>query len=233
MTEATDELTTLSLGQLLDELDSSAQGLTATEASQRLQRYGANEIAEQRRNPVLVFLGYFWAPIPWMIEAALVLSLAARHWTDAAIIAGLLMMNGGVAFVEEHQAANAIAALKQRLAASARVLRDRASVTVALRELVPGDVVRVRLGDVVPADVRVLDDVTLEVDQSALTGESLAVSRGQGQVLCSGSVLVRGEATRWSMRPAPPHISGAPPRWSVRRVRSATFSARCCVSATI
>ncbi|EUA88512.1 HAD ATPase, P-type, IC family protein [Mycobacterium ulcerans str. Harvey] len=168
--------------------------MTATEASQRLQRYGANEIAEQRRNPVLVFLGYFWAPIPWMIEAALVLSLAARHWTDAAIIAGLLMMNGGVAFVEEHQAANAIAALKQRLAASARVLRDRASVTVALRELVPGDVVRVRLGDVVPADVRVLDDVTLEVDQSALTGESLAVSRGQGQVLCSGSVLVRGEA---------------------------------------
>lgn len=194
MTEATDELTTLSLGQLLDELDSSAQGLTATEASQRLQRYGANEIAEQRRNPVLVFLGYFWAPIPWMIEAALVLSLAARHWTDAAIIAGLLMMNGGVAFVEEHQAANAIAALKQRLAASARVLRDRAWVTVALRELVPGDVVRVRLGDVVPADVRVLDDVTLEVDQSALTGESLAVSRGQGQVLYSGSVLVRGEA---------------------------------------
>ena len=97
-------------------------------------------------------------------------------------------------YFEEHQAANAIAALKQRLASSARVLRDGAWVTVAVRELVPGDVVRVRLGDVVPADLRVLNDVTLEVDQSALTGESLAVSRGRGESLYSGSVLVRGEA---------------------------------------
>ncbi|CAM4217480.1 Calcium-transporting ATPase [Mycobacterium basiliense] len=194
MTDATGALTKLSLGQLLDELDSSAEGLTSSEATVRLRRYGANEIAEQRRHPVLVLLGYFWAPIPWMIEAALMLSLAAQHWTDAVIIGALLMMNGGVAFVEEHQAANAIAALKERLAASARVLRDGAWATVALRELVPGDVVRVRLGDVVPADARVLDDVTLEVDQSALTGESLAVARRQGQVLYSGSILVRGEA---------------------------------------
>ena len=159
-----------------------------------MQHYGPNEIAEAHRNPVLVFFGYFWAPIPWMIEAALVLSLAARHWTDAVIIAVLLVMNGLVAFVEEHQAAGAIAALKQRLASSARVLRDGAWVTVAVRELVPGDVVRVRLGDVVPADLRVLEDVSLEVDQSALTGESLAVSRGRAQALYSGSVLVRGEA---------------------------------------
>jgi H+-transporting ATPase len=189
-----DEFASVTLLQALTELESSAQGLTSAQARSRLQRYGPNEIAEQRRNPVLVFLGYFWAPIPWMIEAALVLSLVARHWTDAVIIAVLLVMNGVVAFAEEHQAANAIAALKQRLATSARVLRDGAWVMVEVRELVPGDVVRVRLGDVVPADVRVLDGVTLEVDQSALTGESLAVSRGQGEVLYSGSVLVRGEA---------------------------------------
>lgn len=164
------------------------------EAQQRLQRYGPNEIAERHRNPVLEFLGYFWAPIPWMIEVALALSVAAQHWMDAAIIGVLLAMNGLVAFFEEHQAANAIAALKQRLATSARALRDGAWVTVPVRELVPGDVVRVRLGDVMPADLRVLDDATLEVDQSALTGESLAVSRGRGQDLFSGSVLVRGEA---------------------------------------
>ncbi len=194
MTKTNDKPTELPLPQLLTELDSSAAGLTAAEALQRLQHYGANEIAERHRNPVLEFLGYFWAPIPWMIEVALALSLAARHWTDAAIIGVLLAMNGLVAFFEEHQAANAIAALKQRLASSARALRDGAWVTVAVRELVPGDVVRVRLGDVVPADLRVLDDVTLEVDQSALTGESLAVSRGQGESLYSGSVLVRGEA---------------------------------------
>jgi len=194
LTKTNDKPTELPLPQLLTELDSSAAGLTAAEALQRLQHYGANEIAERHRNPVLEFLGYFWAPIPWMIEVALALSLAARHWTDAAIIGVLLAMNGLVAFFEEHQAANAIAALKQRLASSARALRDGAWVTVAVRELVPGDVVRVRLGDVVPADLRVLDDVTLEVDQSALTGESLAVSRGQGESLYSGSVLVRGEA---------------------------------------
>ncbi|ORB74167.1 plasma-membrane proton-efflux P-type ATPase [Mycobacterium scrofulaceum] len=176
------------------ELTGTPTGLTTAEAQQRLQRYGPNEIAERHRNPVLEFLGYFWAPIPWMIEVALALSLAARHWTDAAIIGVLLAMNGLVAFFEEHQAANAIAALKQRLATSARALRDGAWVTVPVRELVPGDVVRVRLGDVVPADLRVLDDATLEVDQSALTGESLAVSRGRGQDLFSGSVLVRGEA---------------------------------------
>ncbi|HTY28017.1 MAG TPA: cation-transporting P-type ATPase, partial [Mycobacterium sp.] len=143
------------LGALI-ELDSSAQGLTSAQARSRLERYGPNEIAEQHRNPLLVLLGYFWAPIPWMIEVALVLSLAARHWTDAVIIGVLLAMNGLVAYFEEHQAANAIAALKQQLASSARVLRDGAWVTVAVRELVPGDVVRVRLGDVVPADLRVL-----------------------------------------------------------------------------
>ncbi len=194
MTDAIDQPTEVPLEQMLNELDSSAKGLTGAEALQRLQHYGANEIAERYRNPVLTFLGYFWAPIPWMIEVALMLSLAARHWTDAAIIGVLLAMNGLVAFVEEHQAAGAIAALKQGLASAARVLRDGAWLTVVVRELVPGDVVRIRLGDVVPADLRVLDDVTLEVDQSALTGESLAVSRGQGQVLFSGSVVVRGEA---------------------------------------
>ena len=109
-----------------------------------MQRYGPNEIAEQHRNPVLVFLGYFWAPIPWMIEAALVLSLAAGHWTDAVIIAVLVAMNGVVAFVEEHQAANAIAALKQRLASSARVLRDGAWADGGGARLGAGDMVRVR-----------------------------------------------------------------------------------------
>ncbi|MCH9736582.1 MAG: plasma-membrane proton-efflux P-type ATPase [Actinomycetia bacterium] len=194
MAHTSDELQTIPLAQALTELESSPAGLTSAQAQGRLQRCGPNEIVEEYRNPVLVFLGYFWAPIPWMIEAALVLSLAARHWTDAAIIAVLLLMNGVVAFVEEHQAAGAIAALKQRLASSARVLRDRSWTTVAVRELVPGDVVRIRLGDVMPADLRVLDDVALDVDQSALTGESLAVSRRKGQALYSGSVLVRGEA---------------------------------------
>ena len=92
--QTNDELASMPLLQALTELESSAQALTSAQARSRLQRYGPNEVAEQHRNPILVFLGYFWAPIPWMIEVALVLSLAARHWTDAVIIGVLLAMNG-------------------------------------------------------------------------------------------------------------------------------------------
>ena len=191
---ATSEMASVPLDQLLRDLGTDAHGLSAAEAARRLRRFGPNEIAEHRRSPVLVFLGYFWAPIPWMIEAALLLSIAVGHWTDAAIIAVLLGMNGVVAFTEEHQAANAIDALKQRLSTSARVLRDGAWTSVPTAEVVAGDVVRLRLGDVVPADARVVDDAVLQVDQSSLTGESLPVSRGQGEVVYSGAVIVRGAA---------------------------------------
>jgi H+-transporting ATPase len=186
-------LSDLPLPAALAELEASPAGLTGEQARARLERFGPNEITEQHKNPLLVLLGYFWAPIPWMIEVALILSLVVRHWTDAVIIGVLLVMNGAVAFTEEHQAANAIAALKQRLAVTARVLRDQAWATIPVSELVPGDVIRVRLGDVAPADARLLGDVSVQVDQSSLTGESLPVTRGAGDVLYSGAVVVRGE----------------------------------------
>ncbi len=193
MTSASD-LSALPLPRLEAELGCDRDGLSSSDAATRLARYGPNEVTEQHRNPVLVFLGYFWAPIPWMIEAALLLSLLARHWSDGAIIAVLLGMNGVVAYTEEHQAANAIAALKRRLAPTARVLRGGAWTQVPTEELVPGDVARLRLGDVVPADARLLDDVSLQVDQSALTGESLPVSRSLGDALLSGAAITRGES---------------------------------------
>ncbi len=168
-------------------------GLSAAEVSARLGTYGANEVPEHTRNPLLAFAGYFWAPIPWMIEAALVLSLLARHWADAVIIAVLLAMNGVVAFTEEHQAASAVAALKERLAATARVRRDGRWDDVPTRELVPGDVLRLRLGDVVPADGRLLGE-EVQADESALTGESLPVTHRRGGLLYSGAVVLRGEA---------------------------------------
>ena len=187
------DLGSLPMEELERELGSGAGGLSAAEAADRLSRYGPNEIVEKVRNPLLEFAGYFWAPIPWMIEVALVLSLLVRRWTDAVIIGLLLAMNGVVAFVEEHQAANAIAALTSRLATTARVLRDGRWASVATREVVPGDVLRVRLGDVMPADARLLSQGELRVDQSALTGESLPVGRGRGEVLYSGAVITRGE----------------------------------------
>ena len=187
------DLATLPLAVVQARLEAGSGGLSAAQAAARLARHGPNEIAERRRNALLVFAGYFWAPIPWMIEVALVLSLLVRHWTDAVIIGVLLAMNGIVAFTEEHQAANAIAALKQRLATTARALRAGAWTSVPVRELVPGDVIRLRLGDVVPADARLLEDTPLQLDQSALTGESLPVTRGLGDVLYSGAVISRGE----------------------------------------
>lgn len=190
---ASDELGTLPIAQVFERLQSSADGLTSAEAARRLTQYGANEIIERERSALLRFLGYFWGPIPWMIEAALLLSALSRHWPDFCIILALLLANGIVGFWEEHQAGNAIAALKARLAAIARAKRDGRWTTPAARELVPGDVVRLRMGDIVPADARLLEGDPIEVDQSALTGESLPVTRNTGDVVYSGSILRSGE----------------------------------------
>src|SRR5664279_5373287 len=128
-----------------------------------------------------------------MIEVAVVLSGAVGHWADFFIILVLLLANGVVGYSEEHQAGNAIDALKAKLATTARVRRDGQWVTPPARELVPGDVIRLRLGDIVPADARLLDGDEVEVDQSALTGESLPATRKAGDAVFSGSIIRRGE----------------------------------------
>src|ERR1700685_1350089 len=190
---ATDDLKSLPLCEVEKNLESSPDGLTQAEAQKRLIQYGPNEIEEKKSNELLKFLSYFWGPIPWMIEAAVILSAAARHWPDFGIILLLLLANALVGFWEEHQAGNAIAALKATLAIKARVKRDGKWVNPAARELVPGDAIRLRLGDIVPADARLLDGDPVEVDQSALTGESLPAERKPGEAVFSGSVIRRGE----------------------------------------
>jgi H+-transporting ATPase len=185
---------TLPLPEVQARLASSPEGLGDAEAGARLGRLGYNEIPEKRVNPLLKLLTYFWGPIPWMIEAAAVLSLVVRHWADFYIIVVLLLANAGVGFWEEFQAGNAVAALKKKLALQARVRRQGAWRTIPARELVPGDVIRVRLGDIVPADARLLDGDPVEVDQSALTGESLPVARTVGEAVYSGAIVRQGEA---------------------------------------
>ena len=188
-----DDLQTLPLAEVEKTLGSSPDGLTQAEAQKRLTQYGPNEIAEKKTNEILKFLSYFWGPIPWMIEAAVILSAAARHWPDFGIILLLLLANAVVGFWEEHQAGNAIAALKATLAIKARVKRDGKWTNPAARDLVPGDVIRLRLGDIVPADARLLEGDEISVDQSALTGESLPASRKSGDAVFSGSIVRRGE----------------------------------------
>jgi H+-transporting ATPase len=188
-----DELKTLAMPDLFTKLGSSKDGLTGAEAAKRLMQYGANALAEKTENPFLKFLSYFWGPIPWMIEAAVILSAVVQHWLDFGVILLLLCSNAIVGFWEEHQAGNAIAALKSQLAVNARVLRDGKWVNPKVADLVPGDVVRMRLGDIVPADARLLAGDPIEVDQSALTGESLPVTRNPGDAVFSGSIVRQGE----------------------------------------
>ncbi len=176
-----------------DVAETPAEGLASEEAQRRLAQYGYNEIAEKESNPLLKFLTYFWGPIPWMIEAAVILSALVRHWPDFFFILALLVANAVVGFWEEHQAGNAIAALKEKLALQARVRRDGTWKTIAARELVPGDLIRIRLGDIVPADARLLEGDAVEVDQSALTGESLPVTRKTDEIIYSGSIIRLGE----------------------------------------
>jgi len=191
--KATENLKSLPLPELAKKLGSSIDGITEAEAEKRLQQYGANELEEKKTNEFLKFLTYFWGPIPWMIEAAVILSAVAGHWPDFGIILVLLVSNAVVGFWEEHQAGNAIAALKAKLAIKATVKRGGKWITQPARNLVPGDVIRVRLGDIVPADARLLNGDSVEVDQSALTGESLPVTCNSGDAIFSGSIIRQGE----------------------------------------
>jgi len=168
-------------------------GLTSAEAKCRLEQYGENAIREERVSPLRRLAGYFWGPIPWMIEAAAVVSGAAQRWEDFAIIASLLLINAGVGFWEEFKADNAIQALKSRLAPVARVLRDRRWQDLPSRFLVPGDVVFLRLGNIVPADATLEEGGFLSLDESALTGESLPVDKKSGDAAYSGAVVRQGE----------------------------------------
>jgi len=189
-----DEAENMDVDALFKKLDSSQEnGLSGEEAARRLEQYGANALEERHVSPLRRFLGYFWGPIPWMIEVAAVLSALVQHWSDFIIIVALLIFNAGVGFWQEYKASNAVEALKKSLALNSRVLRDGKWQQVVAQKLVPGDVIRLRLGDIIPADAKLIDGDYLSIDQSALTGESLPVDKKTGDMAYSGSVAKQGE----------------------------------------
>ena len=187
------DFTKINLDDTLKKLDTTADGLSTDEANHRLQQYGPNALPDKEVNPILEFLSYFWGPIPWMIEIAAVLSIIVQHWPDLIIILVLLSFNAVVGFWQERQAANAVDALKKQLALKAKVKRDRQWTEVDAANLVPGDIIRLRLGDIIPADVKLAEGDYLSVDQSALTGESLPVEKKSGDV---GLLRFGGQAGR-------------------------------------
>ena len=181
-----------SIDEIFKELECTRDGLRGDQAEERIQRYGANALEEKRINPLVKFLGYFWGPIAWMIEAAAVLSALIGHWADLTIILVLLIFNGVVGFWEEYQAGNAIEQLKKTLALKARVLRDGEWREIDAKGLVPGDIVRLHLGAIVPADIKLIEGDYLSVDQSALTGESLPVDKKVSDIAYSSSIAKQG-----------------------------------------
>ncbi|MDI9437558.1 MAG: plasma-membrane proton-efflux P-type ATPase [Euryarchaeota archaeon] len=182
-----------STDELLNILSSTRGGLTSKEALRRQEIYGPNQIMEEKVSPIFTFLKYFWGPIPWMIEIAIVISAFIGHYADLGIITVLLFLNGVVGFWQEYKANNAIELLKEKLAVNARVLRDGKWTEMAAQDLVPGDIVHIRLGNVVPADLKLIKGDFLSIDESALTGESLPVERKSSDVAYSGSVIIQGE----------------------------------------
>jgi len=170
-------------------------GLSPAEIQKRLNKYGPNALAEKKKSSLSAFLAYFWGPIPWMIEAAALMALIVRDWGDFTIITSLLLFNALLGFWEEHEASNALDALKSSLALKARALRGGKWEQVDAPTLVPGDIIRLYLGDVVPADCDLIQGDYISIDQSALTGESLPVSKKSGEAAYSGSIVKQGEMT--------------------------------------
>ncbi|MBI3524348.1 MAG: plasma-membrane proton-efflux P-type ATPase [Betaproteobacteria bacterium] len=167
-------------------------GLTQVEVEVRRKQNGYNEVVEQKGHPVLRFLGKFWGMSAWMLELIMILSAVLRNYSDLVVVSALLLVNAVLSYVQERRAAGVVETLRRRLQVSARVLREAKWQVVPGRELVPGDIVRVRAGDIVPADMKFLSGA-LSVDQSALTGESKDVDKAPGEALSSGSVVRQGE----------------------------------------
>jgi H+-transporting ATPase len=176
-----------------------ATGLSTADAAQRLGSHGRNEVPEEAAHPIRTFLSKFWGPSAWMIELVVLVSILLHRGADVALAAGLLVANALLGFSQERRAGAAVEALRSRLRVKARILRDGAWSEAPAAEVVPGDVLRIRAGDFVPADAKVASG-DVAVDQSALTGESQEVARGPDAVLFSGSLVRRGEVTALVLR---------------------------------
>jgi H+-transporting ATPase len=193
--QAPDNLEKADLDTVYSQLGTSVNGLSTAEARSRLEKYGPNALVEKEVSDLEKFLRFFWGPIAWMIEAAAFLSLLMGHWADLTIILVLLFYNAISGFWQERKASDALAALKAGMAPQATALRDGEFATIDAADVVPGDVVRIKLGEVVPADVRFIDGEYISIDQAALTGESLPVSKKIGDEGYSGSIAKKGEMT--------------------------------------
>ena len=191
--KGTSEYKDISVEETFRQLDVLANGLTESEAKSRIGKFGYNEIAEKKRSPLIEFFSRYWGPMPWLLEFAMALSYVIGHYLEVVIVFVLLTINVIIGFMHARSPQKALEFLKKRLAVKAKVLRDSKWTVKDAREMVPGDIFIVGLGDLVPADAKITGG-ELSVDQSALTGESLPVNLRQSNIIYSSSVVTRGEA---------------------------------------
>lgn len=179
--------------QALTAAKSSREGLSSQEAKDRLDKFGPNELRETKKNPILHFFSFMWNPLSWAMEAAAIIAIVLVDYIDFLLILLLLFINASIGFYEERESGSAIAALKAQLTPTCKALRDGNVQSIDSTTLVVGDVVNLRLGDVIPADCVLVGDSSLKVDQSTITGESLPVGKGPGDFVYSGSTAKMGE----------------------------------------
>ena len=187
------EYKSMSIQDAFRELGSVLDGLSEAEVEKRLKIYGRNEVVSKKKNPIVEFLSRFWGPMPWLLELAIALSVFLGHDLEAIIIAILIVTNAIIGYLHSRSSQRSLDLLKERLAVNAVVRREGKWVTIHASQIVPGDIAVVQMGDIVPADTKVLSGA-LSVDQSALTGESLPMEVGASDILYSSSVVKRGEA---------------------------------------
>ena len=190
---STSEYKKISLEETLRFMETSIEGLSNSEVKKRFEIFGYNEIVEKRNNLLLEFLLRYWGPMPWLLELAMAISFILRHYLEGIIIFVLLTVNAIIGHMHSRGSQKAVELLKKKLAIKAKVLRDGKWIMKDAKEIVPGDIISVGLGDIVPADAKVIGG-ELSVDESALTGESLPVDAHQSDIIYSGSVARRGEA---------------------------------------
>ncbi|MGC8571961.1 MAG: plasma-membrane proton-efflux P-type ATPase [Candidatus Micrarchaeia archaeon] len=194
--ESSKEFGKMSINETLNALKVNLDyGLSSAEASKRLELYGYNEIPEKKQNPFLIFLSKFYGPVQALLWIVIFLSYLLGHMRDFYIVTILLIFNAVVSFIEEYKADKSIDALKKRLSQHARVLRNKEWGVIEARNIVPGDIIRLRIGDIVPADSKIITSENIEVDESIITGESLPLEKSSNDLLYEGSTIKQGEAT--------------------------------------
>ncbi|KAF8932225.1 plasma membrane H+-ATPase [Dissophora ornata] len=194
------DMSTMETGNIFTLLKTSEIGLTTAEAEARVAKFGLNRLEQKEVNPIMQFLSFMWNPLSWVMEAAALVAIVlsngggeAPDWPDFVGILLLLLANATIGFIEEHQAGNAVKALMASLAPQAKIKRDGQWATLEASLLVPGDVISIKLGDIVPADARLIESVNISIDQAALTGESLPANKKNGDEIFSGSTVKQGE----------------------------------------